>query len=214
MGDMTPKPNTTPTPDADRPSTAPATPDAGPTSDAAFVVVSTSRFGQLEVEPGRIMRFDDGLLGFPEAREFALIQTGDDPCFFWLQSCEDPQLAFVVCDPAAFVPGYDVSQVPLRAEGREELGLEPGITGPDLDAATQVLAICNRVGDWLTGNLLGPIVVNVLNFRAKQVVLAEKRWGTRHPLLRLAGEGAGTSGETDLAGSIGVEDQSPLRKTG
>jgi flagellar assembly factor FliW len=48
--------------------------------------------------------------------------------------------------------------------------------------------VCNKVGDWLTGNLLGPIVVNAANHLAQQVVLTEKKWTTRQPLLRLAPE--------------------------
>jgi flagellar assembly factor FliW len=51
--------------------------------------------------------------------------------------------------------------------------------------ATQVFVICNRVDDWLTGNLLGPIVVNAQNRLASQVVLTEKKWTTRQPLLKL-----------------------------
>ena len=194
------------------------TPQAG--DEPSVMRIETSRFGTLEVEADRVLRFAGGLLGFPEARRFALIQTGeetgtagtaggagasnDDPYFFWLQSADDPRLAFVVCDPAAFVPGYDAGQVPLRAECRQELGLSADLKGPALAEATQVLAICNRVGDWLTGNLLGPIVVNVRTFAGKQVVLAEKRWGTRHPLLRLGGDAYGIGPATqDL----------PLRKS-
>ncbi len=52
----------------------------------------------------------------------------------------------------------------------------------------QVLVICNKVDEWLTGNLLGPIVVNGENRTAQQVVLTEKKWTTRQPLLRLASE--------------------------
>jgi flagellar assembly factor FliW len=51
--------------------------------------------------------------------------------------------------------------------------------------ATQVFVICNRVDDWLTGNLLGPIVVNAQNRLASQVVLTEKKWTTRQPLIKL-----------------------------
>ena len=58
----------------------------------------------------------------------------------------------------------------------------------DVPAAVQVFVICNKVGDWLTGNLLGPIVINVENRLAQQVVLTEKKWGTRQPLLRLQAE--------------------------
>jgi flagellar assembly factor FliW len=52
----------------------------------------------------------------------------------------------------------------------------------------QVFVICNKIGDWLTGNLLGPIIVNSESRIAQQVVLTEKKWTTRQPLLRLSGE--------------------------
>jgi flagellar assembly factor FliW len=48
-----------------------------------------------------------------------------------------------------------------------------------------VFVICNKVDDWLTGNLLGPLVVNTQNRLAQQVVLTEKKWTTRQPLMRL-----------------------------
>ncbi len=55
-------------------------------------------------------------------------------------------------------------------------------------AAMQVFVICNKVGEWLTGNLLGPIVVNTASRLAQQIVLTEKKWTTRQPLLRLQAE--------------------------
>ena len=68
--------------------------------------------------------------------------------------------------------------VPVRQETQLEL------QAPDAQAV-QVFVICNKVGDWLTGNLLGPIVVNVQNRLGQQIVLTEKKWTTRQPLLRL-----------------------------
>ena len=144
--------------------------------------IETSRFGAIDVDPSRILTVAGGLLGFPHATAYALIQTGEDNDFFWLQSTQDPNLAFVVCDPAAFIKDYTVAQVPVREETRDELGLS---AEANLADETQVFAVCNRVGEWLTGNLLGPIVVNLNNCRAKQVVLTEKKWSTRQPLLRL-----------------------------
>ena len=44
------------------------------------------------------------------------------------------------------------------------------------------------MGDWLTGNLQGPLVVNAQNRLGQQVVLNEKRWTTRQPLLKLQAE--------------------------
>jgi flagellar assembly factor FliW len=138
--------------------------------------IETSRFGVMSVDDQRIMNFPHGLLGFPEHKRYALIQTGRDSCFFWLQSIEDPALAFVVTDPNVFFRDYDV---PLR----DELVAEMQMSDPRF---AQIFVICNRIDDWLTGNLLGPIVINVANHSAQQVVLTEKKWTTRQPLLRLS----------------------------
>jgi flagellar assembly factor FliW len=147
--------------------------------------IQTSRFGAIDVDESRIITMVGGLLGFPRATRFALIQTGEDSTFFWLQDVQDANLAFVVCDPAIFLPDYTIDQVPVREEARESLGIEPEA---DLSRTTQVFAICNRVGDWLTGNLLGPIVINLENCHARQIVLTEKKWSTRQPLFRLVAE--------------------------
>ncbi|MEM7519051.1 MAG: flagellar assembly protein FliW, partial [Planctomycetota bacterium] len=120
-----------------------------------------------------------GVLGFPNFTRYCLLQPGDDACFFWLQSLDDPSLAFVVTDPTLFVPDY---AVPVRAEHMESIGLEK------LEDA-QVFVIVNKIDDQLTGNLQGPLVVNTLARVGEQLVMAEKRWTTRHPLVRV-GQGA------------------------
>ena len=140
--------------------------------------IETSRFGRMEVNDERIITFERGLLGFPDLRRYALIQTGEDNYFFWLQSVDEPGLAFVVTDPTIFFKDYDLL---LKDETRQEIELA--------DASfAQIFVICNKVGDWLTGNLQGPLVVNAQNRRGQQVVLNDKKWTTRQPLLRLQAE--------------------------
>jgi len=137
------------------------------------MLIQTSRFGPIAVDDSKIMTFKDGLLGFPDHQRFALIQTSPDPVFFWMQAVDDPTLAFVVCDPLTFVPDY---QVPIRQDDVKALELR------DLRDC-QVLVIVNKVNGDLTGNLLGPIVVGAHSLCAKQLVLSDKRYGTRHPLM-------------------------------
>jgi flagellar assembly factor FliW len=140
------------------------------------MLINTRRFGPMEVDGERIITFKHGLLGFPDARRFALIQTSCDPVFFWLQSADQPELAFVVCDPLAFVPDY---QVPVRQDDVEAVGLD------DLGDG-QVLVIVNKVEDQLTANLLGPLLIGAGSLLGKQLVLSDKRYGTRHPLTRVS----------------------------
>ena len=137
--------------------------------------VRTTRFGTIEIAEDRVITFPKGLLGFAEFKRYCLLEPADDACFFWLQSLDDPSLAFVVTDPSFFVQEYSV---PIRDDQMMELKL------PKLEDA-QVFVIVNKIDQSLTGNLQGPLVVNTLTRSAEQFVLAEKRWTTRHPLMHL-----------------------------
>ena len=140
--------------------------------------VKTTRFGVVEIADDRVIHFPKGLLGFSGQTRFCLLEPGDDACFFWLQSCDEPSLAFVITDPSLFVPEYSV---PIRPEQMIELKLNK------LDEA-QVFVIVNKVDQTLTGNLQGPLVVNTMTRTGEQMVLAEKRWTTRPPLVKVAAD--------------------------
>jgi flagellar assembly factor FliW len=135
--------------------------------------VRTTRFGTVEIAEDRVITFPKGLLGFADQRRFCLLEPAEDSAFFWLQSLDEPALAFVVTDPSFFVPEYSV---PIRQEQMGELGLAR------LEDA-QVFVIVNKVEQTLTGNLQGPLVINTVSRTGEQLVLAEKRWQMRHPLV-------------------------------
>jgi len=138
--------------------------------------IDSSRFGEIEVEDARLITFPKGLLGFPKYTRYVLIEAGQDSYFWWLQSVEVPDLAFVVTDPSLFVPTY---KVPIRPEQMDAMGIET------LDDA-QVLVIVNKRGETLTGNLQGPLVVNVGQRVGEQMVLSDRRFTTRVPLVEVA----------------------------
>jgi flagellar assembly factor FliW len=137
--------------------------------------VRTTRFGVIQIAEDRVITFPKGLLGFPQAKRYCLLEPGEDACFFWLQSLDEPGLAFVVTDPALFLNYYSV---PIRPDQLGELRLDR------LEDA-QVFVIVNKVENTLTGNLQGPLVINTLSREGEQMVLAEKRWTTRHPLMKV-----------------------------
>ena len=139
------------------------------------MIIATSRFGQLEVDDQRLITFEKGILGFPNFHRYALVQTGEGSGFYWLQSVDTPELAFVVTDPRLFMADY---VVPIKADELARLGL-------DSVEGAQVFIIVNKVEDMLTGNLQGPLVVNLKTRAAKQLVLSDRRYSTRHPLMRV-----------------------------
>ena len=139
------------------------------------MIVQTSRFGPVEVAEDRMITFARGILGFPKYRHYLLIQPEADSSFYWLQSVEAADLAFVVTDPLLFVPDY---QIPLREETRQDLSLT-------YLSQASVLVIVNKVGDLLTANLQGPLVIHATTRAAAQIVISEKKYQTRHPILQL-----------------------------
>ena len=142
--------------------------------------IQTTRFGVVTVDPEHVMNFPQGLLGIGEggAARFALLQSEDWGPFYWLQSADDADVAFLVVDPALFFKDYQVS---IREETQADLDLTDAKDG-------QVMVICNRAGEWITGNLLGPLVINTRTRVGQQVVLTEKKWTCRQPLVRLESE--------------------------
>ncbi len=149
------------------------------------IQISTSRFGDVTVDPKQIVTFPQGLIGFEfiGAARFALLpcpSREQSQSFYWLQSATDPEVAFLVVDPGLFFKDYHVQ---IREETQADLELADAKDG-------QCLVICNRAGDWLTGNLLGPLVINTRTRVGQQVVLTEKKWTCRQPLCTLQQEPA------------------------
>ena len=137
--------------------------------------VVTTRFGRIEVNRDRIIKFPKGILGFPDHQEYVLLQTNEEGNFFWLQAVDRGDLAFVVCDPLLFAPDY---QVPVKKEKFEMIHLNSL-------KELQVLIIVNKIDRLLTGNLQGPLLINAANRQGVQMVLSEKKFHTRHPLMTL-----------------------------
>jgi flagellar assembly factor FliW len=137
--------------------------------------VQTTRFGTVEVGNDRLLDFHAGLLGFSSYTRFALLQPDEDGIFYWLQSVDSPELAFVVTDPARWCDEYEAT---IRREHMDVL---------DLDAVgdARVFVIVNKYDETLTANLQGPLVVNLRNRRGMQIVLSDQRWTTRWEIARL-----------------------------
>jgi flagellar assembly factor FliW len=140
-----------------------------------MTTIQTVRFGEVEIDPAKLIRFSNGLVGLSDWKYYALIHPAPDGVCMWLQSTQAPDLAFVVCDPADFLPSY---RPRLRRHDRADLRLQGGENA-------QLLVVCNRVDQDLTGNLQGPLAINTRLLLGKQLILSDRRFSTRHPLMRM-----------------------------
>jgi flagellar assembly factor FliW len=136
--------------------------------------VHTSRFGEINVPEDSIYVFPAGLLGFPNETQFAIISENDGP-LKWLQSISIPELAFVVCDPLTFKSDY------LVKAPKSELN-EIDVDDVKSAVVLVILVVRENPAD-ITANLLGPLIFNSENRKAKQLVLSDSEFSTKHKIL-------------------------------
>jgi flagellar assembly factor FliW len=55
--------------------------------------INTHQFGEIEFTEDFIISFEDGLFGFEHLHNYLFIKTDDD-LFYWLNSIEQPEIAF------------------------------------------------------------------------------------------------------------------------
>ena len=139
--------------------------------------VTTTRFGEIRIEPDQIVEMPAGMPGFPDSRRFALWPHKADSPFWWFQSLEDAALAFVLTNPLYFLPDYhlDLDSI-LRALSWDDTPL------CDIDLFV-VVNVPNGTPERMTANLIGPLLVDRSTRQAVQVVLPDSPYSHCHRLL-------------------------------
>lgn len=117
------------------------------------VVVQSNRFGPVEVETSRTVLFPRGLYGFERFTDWAFfsVEQSERDMVYWMQSMQDPALAFVVCAAVAADPDFGV---PLTEQDRRTLG-----TVRNADVA--VMLICDTRDGGVVATTIGPLLVDV-----------------------------------------------------
>ncbi|RJX28113.1 MAG: hypothetical protein C4531_12615 [Desulfurivibrio sp.] len=133
------------------------------------ITVQTSRFGEITVDKERIISLLSPILGFPESTRFILKAHSPKSPFMWLQSLDNPQLAFVVL-PAGLT-GLD-----YRPEIPRQILKELLITSDSDRDILLILTIPKNKPQEMTANLLGPLVLNPGKRLAVQVVLDPQKY--------------------------------------
>lgn len=138
------------------------------------MIINTTRFGEIDIPEEELLNFPQGLPGFPERKSYALLPYKPESPFAFLQSADEPDLAFILADPFAFIKDY-------------EFELDDGVArefGFSKDAPPQVFNIVTvpENAEEMTANLVAPIVVNLRDRTAIQIVLEKTAYTTRHRL--------------------------------
>ncbi len=159
------------------------------------MIVKTSRFGDKEVPDEALLTFPEGVIGFRDAKRFVMFECSDDGMFKWLQSCDKPDLAFVICEATVVVSNY---QILIGEKERQILKLDR----PE-DAVVCLILVIPKDPMEATANLLGPLVMNTETRLGMQIVVVNPQYTTRYRLFKdpnAPKQDEGVSGSTDNAG--------------
>jgi flagellar assembly factor FliW len=138
------------------------------------VKVATKAYGLVEADERQRINFPQGLFGFESYRDYVLLDAAKEP-FYWLQSMDSVQAAFILINPFLFRPDYEVD-----ISNEELSGI--GIKEPEKALIFAIVTIPSD-GSPMTANLQGPLVINRDTRAAKQVILTDPRWKIRHDIL-------------------------------
>lgn len=135
------------------------------------ITVRSTRFGEFEVPAATIIEFPRGIIGFPSCRQYIMLEHREPFC--WLQSIDEPSLAFVVVDGMGMVEHYD-KKVPL---------MDPHCDFKADDEFAVLLIVTIRPDPHeTTANIKAPVFINLRNRCGVQVIYDNPDLVTQFPL--------------------------------
>lgn len=140
------------------------------------MIVNTTTFGDIEVEEDKILKFKEGIPGFKDEKEFIIVLNEDeDSPLHWLQSVNTPDLTFVITNPFEIYRDYafDISESLVK---KLELLDER-------DVVVYTIVVIPEDVRKMTTNLMAPIVINSRNMLAKQIIIEDEKYSSRHYII-------------------------------
>ncbi len=139
--------------------------------------LKTLRFGEIEIEESRIFNFVMPIIGFNHLSKFVILEPNKDTLFKWLQSVEDSSLAFPIISLSALDYDYTID-IPDNA-----------VTVLDIKNVESLLvmnitSIPQDDPKSTTINLLAPLIFNIDNNKAGQIVLSGSGYDISYPMFK------------------------------
>lgn len=129
---------------------------------------ATRLFGEIEIDESKIITFEDGIIGFPDMKKFTLIfdeEKEGKPSISWLQSMDEPEVAFPVMDPLLVCETYNPSV-------EDELLKNLGTIKEDNLYVLVTVTVPQDIKE-LAVNLKAPIVINTDTRKASQIIVED-----------------------------------------
>lgn len=146
-------------------------------ADLTKTLVYTTRYGDVHLREDRLIAFPNGLFGFGDCTVFGVskLPNVDESPLMLLQCVNEPDVAFMVGDPAVLGLSIDV-------EDKKQALKETKMPAEH----TQFLVILTMYdhgdGYYVTANMRAPILVDSAKRVAKQHILTNKEYSTQQKI--------------------------------
>ncbi|UCG61970.1 MAG: flagellar assembly protein FliW [Candidatus Zixiibacteriota bacterium] len=139
------------------------------------MIVRSLRLGQLEIPDNKIIKTEKPILGFEHLSRYCLIDVDELRPFLWMQSADDPAVAFLIVNPRVFFPDYKIE---VNSKEIAELKVDRVES-----VETYVIVTLPEDPSEMSVNLQGPILINTENNKAKQLILVNSDYRIAHRIL-------------------------------
>lgn len=150
--------------------------------EANTITLNTEKFGEIEISKDAIFNFISPIIGFNDLKQYALVDYKPDSPFKWLQSIEDMELAFPITLCSFFGIDYQFD-IPDEEASKLE------ITSGDDVFVCNIANIPSSNPQAATINMLAPIVINIVNKKAMQLILKNTEFEVRRKLFNDESDG-------------------------
>lgn len=141
--------------------------------------INTIRFGEIDIEEDRIFEFSLPIIGFNELSKFVILDLNKESFFKWLQSVEDPSLAFPVVSVFSLNVDYAIDLPDNVVDTLKIKNVESLLV-------MNIASIPQDNPQETTLNLLAPIIFNLDEHLAGQVILSGSGYDVSFPLFKKA----------------------------
>jgi flagellar assembly factor FliW len=142
------------------------------------MTIETKLFGEIAVDESKLISFPQGIIGFPELKDFLLIHDGDgNGNIKWMQSVQEPAFAMPVVDPLTVIPEYNPD---IEDELLKPLG---GITEENM-LVIVTITVPKEI-EKMTVNLKAPIIINSESRKAAQLIIDSDRYQVKFPIYEI-----------------------------
>jgi len=134
--------------------------------------IKTAYMDEITIDSSDIFTFEHGIPGFEEEKSFVLLPIVDNSIFQVLQSTQTEGLAFIITSPYEITSNYNFELDEATVKALE-------IKSENEVAVFSIVSLKETLAQ-STVNLKAPIVLNITNKKAKQVILDQDAYSIHH----------------------------------